>query len=603
MSLAATVAAPDAGLSGFVKPGSEGRLQVDLGPDARAVEGEGPALRMAVAGRVYNRRPLGEELRLPASTSDGALLRAAYRRWGREAPARVHGDWAFAAWHPEERRLFLARDHSGISSIHYCLDGAGLRFHTTLGGLLDHLPRQTAIDELYLGQLLISWPGYHGERTPYRQLRRLPPSHWLEWMPERCRLQRYWRLEDVAELRLARRQDYLPAFRAVFDEAVASRLEGVEQAGATLSGGLDSGSVVATAAACLRARGGKTLKTYTSIPAHPLPALGPASFADESDYAQATAAQAGHVEVRLFTAAGETPIAAIRRGLEIHREPVHAAGSAYWLQTLLAMARDDGCQIVLTGQEGNGGISWTGDLLSQPLGHVLSRLRLHGWLRARLRQAAPLALHKAWRRWRARPDWYRSSAIHPAFAERLQLRELRLEDAWERRGLPPREQRLAILRPGTSLLGARWAAMGAAFGLRVCDPTADARVLAFMLSVPDAVFIDPASGQDRWLLRAAMQDRLPDSVRLNRRRGLQSGDLVQRLCSSADEVEQALQDCARGPGSEYVDVPYLRATWAQLRAQDSPDSFNKAVAILTRGIMAALWVNRVYAAAGGQGRA
>lgn len=127
------------------------------------------------------------------------------------------------------------------------------------------------------------------------------------------------------------------------------------------------------------------------------------------------------------------------------------------------------------------------------------------------------------------------------------------------------------------------------------DPTADARVLAFTFSIPDHVFIDPRSGTDRWLIREAMKGRLPDEVRLNRDRGRQAGDLVPRLRACAGEVETALDELARGPAAEYVDVVYMRQAWQTIRTEDTSEAFIKSFTILCRGIMAGLFVNDFYA--------
>ena len=134
--------------------------------------------------------------------------------------------------------------------------------------------------------------------------------------------------------------------------------------------------------------------------------------------------------------------------------------------------------------------------------------------------------------------------------------------------------------------------MGAAYGLEIRDPTADARVLAFTFSVPDHIFIDTETGLDRWLIRAAMQDRLPDAVRLNRKLGRQAGDLVQRLRACSSEVESALDELVRGAAVEYVDVPYIREVWQMIQTQDTPEAFHKSITVLTRGIMAGLFVNQ-----------
>jgi asparagine synthase (glutamine-hydrolysing) len=105
------------------------------------------------------------------------------------------------------------------------------------------------------------------------------------------------------------------------------------------------------------------------------------------------------------------------------------------------------------------------------------------------------------------------------------------------------------------------------------------------------VFIDPVTGLDRWLIRESMRDRLPDEVRLNRRRGIQAGDLVPRLRACHGEVEDALGELAAGPAAEYLDVPYMRIVWQTIQTKNTPEALRKADTVLTRGIMAGLSVN------------
>jgi asparagine synthase (glutamine-hydrolysing) len=100
---------------------------------------------------------------------------------------------------------------------------------------------------------------------------------------------------------------------------------------------------------------------------------------------------------------------------------------------------------------------------------------------------------------------------------------------------------------------------------------------------------------DRWLIREAMKGRLPDEVRLNQNRGRQAGDLVPRLRASSGEVAAALNELACGPAAEYVDVPYMRQVWQMIQTDDTPEAFHKSITILTRGIMAGLFVNDFFA--------
>src|SRR6185369_10229339 len=146
-----------------------------------------------------------------------------------------------------------------------------------------------------------------------------------------------------------------------------------------------------------------------------------------------------------------------------------------------------------------------------------------------------------------------------------------------------------VVRPGKAFVGAIHAEHGAAAGLEIRDPTGDARVLAYCFSVPDRFYFDAETGLDRWLIREAMKGRLPDEVRLNKRRGRQAGDLVLRLRACAEDVEIALGELARGPAAAYVDVEYMRQVWRMIQQYDTQEAFTKSVTVLTRGIMAGLF--------------
>lgn len=603
---------PDGGNVLLSGPAGLGQMRLFSTPEARRermpVESPLPTVAkggvggvvFTAAGRVDNREELIRQSGAGsqgAGLSDGELILHAYRKWGEESAVRIYGDWAFAAWHPQERRLLLARDHHGNTALYYHAGPRVLAFASSRKALLALNLAPMEMDELYLSQVLVSWPGYHGERTIHRPIRRLPPAHCLTVTPDRLDVRRYWRLEETPELRLPKREDYAEAFREVFDEAVRCRLRSSGEIAVTLSGGLDSGSVAATAAGLLR-REGKPLIAFTSVP---LSGTGPyvgQRFGDELPFARATARHAGIGELHPVTAAAVTPIQAIRRMLQVHDEPAHAAGNFFWMLGILQAAPAHGCRVLLTGQMGNAGISWEGSVFSQPLAFQLHHFGWWRWPKEAAKRYAPAALLKAYRNMRRPKDErWSSSAIHPDLALRLDLLD-RMLDAPDSLFTPalnnPRGERFFMIKQGLSLGGAKWAENGAAHGLEVRDPTADARVLAFTLSVPDRIFMDPETGVDRWLIREAMKGRLPDEVRLNRKKGCQAGDLVPRLRACADEVETALDELAAGPAAAYVNVPYMREVWTMVRSDDTPEAFHKAVTILTRGIMAGLWVNGFY---------
>ncbi|MBI2864750.1 MAG: asparagine synthetase B [Chloroflexi bacterium] len=569
----------------------------------------GSGVAFTAAARLDNRTQLAAALGIPpaelAGLADGDLVLRAYNRWGEDCPTRIYGDWSFAVWRPAERRLFLARDHYGHSGLYYFAGERTFAFASDRRALLALNLAPVEMDELILAAVLVSWAGCQGERTLHKPLKRLPPARMLVVTPERLETRQYWHLERVPELRLSKREDYVAAFQDVFDEAVRCRLRANHPAGGqggsgdhpiavTLSGGLDSGSVTATAAGMLRERGERLL-AFTSVPLSDTTAyVGPA-FGDELPFARATAEHAGNVDLHTIPAADVSPIAAIRRSLQVHGEPGHAAGNYYWILDLLDTARSHGCGVLLTGQCGNASISWKGDLFSQSFLAQGRQLGWRWWAKETLERQVPTGLSRLYRRIHLPPDpWRDHAAIHPEFARRLKLRDRLLDDPTYLLAPPlrnPRQQRCQIVRPGRSVGGALWAENSAASGLDVRDPTADVRVLEFTFSVPDWVFRDPDVRLDRWLIRAAMKGRLPDMVRLNRKRGRQAGDLVPRLRRCAGDVEVALDRLEHGPAAEYVDLPYMREAWQLIQTADTAEAFKKAVTVLTRGIGVGLWVN------------
>jgi len=557
-------------------------------------EVDGGRLAFTAEARMDNRDELCDRFVIPHSqrpqTPDSALILRAYDTWGEACPDHLIGDWSFAIWNPAERRLFIARDHHGNTALYYYRDAHRFAFASSRDALLAlGVPRR--LNELFLAQGLISWTAYHGPTTIDLDISCLPPAHAMSVTTERLDTQRYWFLEQTAELRLPTPDDYVEGFREVYAEAVRCRLRSYRPVGVTLSGGLDSGSVAALAARELRQQG-KTLPAFTSVPICDVSdTVGPNRFGDETPFAQATARHAGNIVLHPITAEHTSPVAGTRRALEVLGTPSHAPSNAFWIQEILETAQQQGLGTLLTGQGGNATISWTG---APEFQSPWALIRERGW-KGVVKRAAPSPLLRAYRQWRAGQQSWRNTAIAPDFARRLGLARRRAEAAGHDITLPdswrsPQDKRFAIIKPGRSLVGGLWAANGASYGLEVRDPTVDKRVLAYTLAVPDPVF-SGSNGLDRWLIREAMAGLLPDEVRLNRRRGWQAADLGERLLRTAPEMDEALAGlaaCRRV--TRCLDVERMRAAWTNLQAEVNIETTHRAVTILLRGLMAGMFL-------------
>jgi asparagine synthase (glutamine-hydrolysing) len=543
---------------------------------------------------------------------DSLLILLAYQKWGFDCVHHLLGDWHFALWDSTARRLFIARDQHGQTGLYYFQGDGWLAFASGKKALLalPGLPQQPNLTRL--AQILTSWPG-QGISTAYEGILRLPPGHHITIQAEsgQAQIERYWKLEEIPSMQLASDEDYVDGFLDVFTLAVQSRLRCDRSIGVTLSGGLDSGSVSAVAARLL-AEQHIALPAYTSIPINDTSELTGNIFGDESNLAGETARFMGNIEHILMDARQITPLAGIQRALALHDEPGHAASNYFWLTAILLAAQARGHGALLTGQGGNATISWAGvpvNLLPLIVGQQrgdfwqaieregraqgINRLKalrrfvfkpLIGPLWQRIKAAAP------WRK----PVWQAYSAIHPAFARQMNISRQMAEEghdpAWGAI-FDPRHARSALIQPGKSIIGAIWMENGAGYGLEVRDPTFDRRVMEFCVATPEAQF--RRDGQDRWLIRRAMQGYLPDSVRLNRRIGLQAADIAQRVQASRDEIQATLDQMAKHPICQQIlDLPRMNRVLAGLEQTTTRQSQQDCGTILLRGLGVGLFLLR-----------
>ncbi len=519
---------------------------------------------------------------------DSDLIYQAYLRWGDACVEHLFGDWAFAVWDEAQKRLFLARDQLGNTGLYYYTNPQFTAFASDRRALLA-LGAPQVIDDFYLAQLLTSWYASKPGLTIYKSIQRLPCAHTLVITPERMATQRYWSMKNLAIVRMARQEDYVAAFSHYLDEAVRVRLRTAPGYGiaASLSGGLDSSSIAVTAARLLQPEGVR-LTAFTSTPIANPALSGLPGLIDELPLAKSIARYSGNIDVIPVRAEKIGIMSSLRWALEIFGEPVFGSGNMFWIFDLLQTVRDSGCRTLLTGQMGNFGLSKTGNLDSQPVWYQLRCLGLIGWAKQQIKHLSPVVqLRRYKNRLGVNPDWT-MAAVHPDLAKRAGLR---IQQPL-RRFTAGNEATLILTLLERSPFGAIWNEHGAAFGLDVRDPSSDVRLLEFIFSVPDDVFIDPYSDLDRWLIRAAMEGQLPDEVRLNRRRGIQAGDLIFRLRSEAPEIEEALNQFERGPAAAYLNVSYMRKVWKEIQEQVNLTTNTKAQAVMMRGLMTGLFLNQ-----------
>jgi asparagine synthase (glutamine-hydrolysing) len=227
----------------ILDPSSAGAQPMALGPATVVYNGESfnfLKLRAELAR-------LGHEFR---GHSDTEVLLHAYDAWGLEGLARLEGMFAFALWDAARRRLVLMRDRLGIKPLYYSWTRGRLAFGSEIKAVLAGIELDRSIDDQAFAEYL--WYGNSFEdRTIYRGVRALQSGHRLVIENGTHRVEPWWRVEEWLEKapQVADAPEAAAAVRGAIDGAVARQLVSDVPVGVFLSGGIDSSSIAASAAA------------------------------------------------------------------------------------------------------------------------------------------------------------------------------------------------------------------------------------------------------------------------------------------------------------------------------------------------------------------
>jgi asparagine synthase (glutamine-hydrolysing) len=213
-------------------------------------------------GEIYNYRELRPALEARGhkfrSNTDTEALLYLFIEEGPGMLERLNGMFAFAIWDAQERELFIARDRLGVKPLYYAALPDGLYFASEEKALFA-AGVQAHFDERCWEELLC-FRYVTGDRTPFIDVRRLLPGHYLTWRDGDVRVTRWWSLEEKAQSHRSHSAENLVEwFRRIFDSSVGLRRISDVPVGVLLSGGLDSSSV----AASLASQTGSNIATFT----------------------------------------------------------------------------------------------------------------------------------------------------------------------------------------------------------------------------------------------------------------------------------------------------------------------------------------------------
>ncbi len=205
-------------------------------------------------GEIYNYLEVKQALEKQGyhfkSSCDTEVILAAYACYGKNCLQHFDGMFAFAIWDELEQKLFCARDRFGEKPFYLFTDQTQLVFASEIKALHAAGIGKAINNSMLLNYLTIGFTSDPSDpsATFFNDIKKLPAAHCMEIDVKQQQLHihqwQYWDIDKEAQLEL-KEEEYIDRFAQLFETSIQRRLRSDVAIGSSLSGGLDSSSIVA----------------------------------------------------------------------------------------------------------------------------------------------------------------------------------------------------------------------------------------------------------------------------------------------------------------------------------------------------------------------
>ncbi len=331
-------------------------------------------------GEIYNYIELRKELKKAGyyfiSNSDTEVVLAAFDYYREECLHYFDGMFAFAIWDESEQVLFAGRDRFGEKPLYYFVNDEQFLFGSEMKALwsagVPRLPeRKMILNYITLGY--VQNPANKAQ-TFFKDIFSLPAAHYLEYRPHENELQvtEYWKLDKQALISMPEK-DAMDRFEELFLQSLQKRLRSDVPLGASLSGGLDSSTIVYYLQQQLR-NASTSYKTFSAV--------FPGFEQDESAYIQQMV-RTLHIE-NYSTSPTEAQLIDDFEKLAYYQEEPFPSSSIYAQYKVYALAKATGVTVLLDGQGADEMLAGYHKYAHWYLQEMISRYRFTGAKKERL---------------------------------------------------------------------------------------------------------------------------------------------------------------------------------------------------------------------------
>ena len=218
-----------------------------LNPEPQPIFNEDGSIGIFMDGEVYDyekqKRNLESKGHKFKVGNDAELCLHLYEEYAEDFVKNLNGSFVIIIFDSENQKMIIANDRFRLRPFYYAENGEKYLFSSEVKAILEDRTFEkeichAAVADFFTFEMILN------DKTFFEGIKALPPASLLTWSKGKLSLEKYWDLEFEEDHNRSM-EYYVENLFHIFREAVKRRMKGNHPIGVSLSGGLDSRSIVA----------------------------------------------------------------------------------------------------------------------------------------------------------------------------------------------------------------------------------------------------------------------------------------------------------------------------------------------------------------------
>lgn len=302
-------------------------------------------LAISYNGEIYNYIEIRNELSLKyefKTQTDTEVLLKAYVEWGTDMLTKLDGMFSFAILDMRKNIIFAARDPMGIKPFYYNFsENSSFTFASEPAAVLKGLGINGTLNKKQSSDFLILGVMDHNEGTFFNEVVQLKGGHFLtlDLSTSNLAINKYWTPPPLADFK---GKDPVELFKEIATTTIARQLRSDVPLGSSLSGGIDSSTIVTIAGKILGPEAANYKALTFSFPGF------------KNDEATSAKSVADHTGMQWHSVIPEVgSLAADLKKMTINMGEPYSTLSMFAQYKVMQAAKELGITVMLDGQGGD----------------------------------------------------------------------------------------------------------------------------------------------------------------------------------------------------------------------------------------------------------